>query len=106
MERTDILEKTIEELDKLIERQRLEIERLRRNATKTEDIKKLWQELNQARRDNAWLMGALGVALRKCSSVVLREDDIKNIPEFEQFENIEDETVIRLKRKTAPEGTI
>ena len=72
--------------------------KLRSNLEKFKDINKFWRELVQLRRDNVWLKGALGIALRDLPALVLREDDLASAPEIEQFENIEDELVVRAKR--------
>ncbi len=104
MTKTEVQEKIIEEQEVIIERLTLEVKRLRANSGPNDMARQLLEERNQLKRDVAFLMGALGVALRQCSTVVLRPEDMKNLPEIEQFENISDELCIRIKRKNAPVG--
>jgi len=98
MTKTEAQEKIIEEQEVLIERLTLEVKRLRESSGPNDMARQLLEERNRLKRDNAFLMGALGVALRQCSSAVLRPEDMKQLPEFEQFENISGELVIRIKR--------
>ena len=95
------LMESIADRDTIIAKLEAENNRLRSNLEKFKDVKGFWRELTQLRRDNLWLKGALGIALRGLPALVIRDEDIASAPEIEQFENIEDELVVRAKRKSA-----
>ena len=68
---------------------------------KMRECQNLRKRVRQLEDENEWLKAVLAISLRGRGSIVIREEELRSVPEFEYAVNLEDELIIRNKAKDA-----
>ena len=66
---------------------------------KIRECQALRKKVRELEDENLWLKSVLSVALRGRGPLVIREEELRSVPEFEYAVNLEDELIIRNKAK-------
>lgn len=66
---------------------------------KIRECQALRKRERQLKDENEWLKAVLAMALKGRGPLVIREEELRCVPEFEYAVNLEDELIIRIKAK-------
>lgn len=68
---------------------------------KMRECQALRKKIRELEDENLWLKAVLSISLRGHGPLVIREEELCSVPEFEYAVNLEDELIIRNKAKDA-----